>query len=152
MRVLVINVLGVVFLEPLDCPFRTVDGILEAYRGAYDLAVLDIHAEATSEKLALGRYFDGRIGIIFGTHTHVQTADARILPGGTGYLTDLGMCGPADSILGVETERVIARLKDHLPVRFANPVGETELNGAVFTYDRQAHRCLSVEPVRRTIL
>ena len=93
----------------------------------------------------------GRIGIIFGTHTHVQTADARILPGGTGYLTDLGMCGPADSILGVETERVIARLKDHLPVRFANPAGETELNGAVFTYDRQAHRCLSVEPVRRSI-
>ena len=149
MRVLVTNVLGRVFSEPVDCPFGAIERVLAAYSGAYDLAVLDVHAEATSEKLALARYFDGRVGIVFGTHTHVQTADERILPGGTGYLTDLGMCGPVDSILGVQADCVIARMKSHLPTRFVTASGPTEITGAVFTWDKAARRCSEVSRVRR---
>ena len=151
MRILVMNVLGTVYLEPLSCPFATVEALLEAYCGEYDLSILDIHAEATSEKLALANYFDGKIDIVFGTHTHVLTADTRIFPKGTGYLTDIGMCGAVDSILGVSVDRVISRLRTHMPVRFENPSGMTELNGAVFTYDKTKKCVLDVELLRRYI-
>lgn len=135
-RVLVINVLGVVTLEPLDCPFNTVDRILKDMEGEYDVSVLDVHAEATSEKAAIARYFDGRINAVFGTHTHVQTADARILPKGTGFITDLGMCGPTNSILGVKSEIIIDKLRSHMPKRFEYAVGEIEATGAIFTVEK----------------
>ncbi len=152
MRILVMNVLGTVYLEPLDCPFRAVETMLAAYEGQYDLAILDVQAGATSEKLALANWFDGRIPIIFGTHTHVLTADTRILPRGTGYLTDIGMCGAVDSILGVSVDKVITKLRTHMPVRFDNPVDAvTELNGAVFSYDRATRRVVEVELLRRTL-
>ena len=150
-RVLVMNVLGTVYLDPLDCPFRTVEAMLKEHEGQYDLALLDVHAEATSEKLALANYFDGKIGIVFGTHTHVPTADTRIFPQGTGYLTDLGMCGPVDSILGVSVPKVIEKFRTRLPVRFETPSGDCELNGAVFTYDRQKKRVTGIELLRRPI-
>lgn len=151
LRILVMNVLGTVYLDPLCCPFDAVEKLLSENEGRYDISVLDIHAEATSEKLALANYFDGRIDIIFGTHTHVQTSDCRVFPKGTGYITDLGMCGPIDSILGVKSEKVIEKLRTHMPVRFETPEGECMLNGAVFTYDRSTKRCVDVSIIRRNI-
>ena len=146
-RVLVINVMGTVYMESLESPFTAVDRILERERGRYDLAVLDIHAEATSEKIALGHYFDGRIPIIFGTHTHVPTADLRILPGGSGYITDLGMVGPEESVLGVKTDIIIEKMMTKMPVRFEIADGPLILSGACFTYDTEKKRVTEVQQV-----
>ena len=134
-RVLCINVLGVAFMEPLACPFETVDRILGDERGNYDLAILDIHAEATSEKIALGRYFDGKINIIFGTHTHVATADEQILPHGTGYISDVGMCGESGGILGMDAETVVLRMRSNLPYSFKAASGKCRADGVIFTLD-----------------
>ena len=150
-RVLVMNVLGTTYLDSYSCPFDAVENLLNENKGYYDLSILDVHAEATSEKLAVANYFDGRIDIIYGTHTHVQTADTRILPKGTGYLTDLGMCGPIDSILGVSCDKVINKFRTKMPVRFETPSGPCELNGAIFTYDKQIKKIISVELIRREI-
>ncbi len=147
-RVLCLNVLGEVYMEALASPFDTLDRILESRRGQYDLSVLDIHAEATSEKLALARYFDGRINVIFGTHTHVPTADACVLPGGTGYITDLGMSGPTGGIIGTDAECVIARFRTKLPQRFKMAGGDIVVMGALFELDPRTRRTLSVTPVR----
>ena len=145
LRILVMNVLGVVFLEPLACPFRTVEKMLRAAEGKYDISILDIHAEATSEKIAMSHYFDGKIDIIFGTHTHVQTADERIMPHGTGYITDLGMCGPDDSVLGMKKENIIEKLMMHLPVKFDFSDNPVTLHGAIFDYDTEKKRCVDVK-------
>lgn len=147
-RLLCMNVMGVVYLESLTSPFETVDKILERERGKYDLSLLDIHAEATSEKLALARYFDGRINIIFGTHTHVPTADAQILPAGTGYITDLGMSGPIDGILGTATEPVIKKFLTKMPQRFTVAEGAIAVNGALFTIDTDSRKVVKVERVK----
>ena len=146
-RVLVINVMGTIYMEALESPFTAVERILERERGRYDLAVLDIHAEATSEKIALGHYFDGRIPIIFGTHTHVPTADLRILPHGSGYITDLGMVGPEESVLGVKTEIIIEKLTTKMPVRFEIADGPLLLCGACFTYDTEKKCVTEVQQI-----
>ena len=146
-RVLVINVLGVIFMEPLACPFATVDRILEREQGRYDFSILDIHAEATSEKIALARYFDGRIDCVFGTHTHVPTADNQVLPGGSGYVTDLGMTGPTDSVLGIRSDIIIDKLRTKLPVKFEIAGGNIEAQGVIFELD-MAGKCRSVERVK----
>lgn len=145
-RMLAINVMGNVFMDSLADPFETVEKILNRAAGSYDFAMLDIHAEATAEKLALARVFDGRISVIFGTHTHVQTADEMILPHGSGYLTDLGMCGPVDGILGTEADAVIARFLTHMPHRFLPAQGRIRLCGALFTLDN-AFRVTAVERI-----
>lgn len=132
-RILVMNVMGCVFMDALASPFETVEKILKENEGRFDLSVLDVHAEATSEKAAIARYFDGRIDAVFGTHTHVQTSDARVLPKGTGFITDLGMCGPTESILGVECESVIERFITKMPVYFKHAEGPCALEGAMFT-------------------
>ena len=106
-RVLVMNLLGVVYMDPMTPPAECAERILRSEKGKYDFAVCDLHAEATSEKLFFARYFDGKIAVVFGTHTHVATADAQVLPGGTGYVTDLGMCGSHAGILGVKTESIV---------------------------------------------
>lgn len=147
-RVLVINALGTVFMDPFDSPFDAVDRLLEREAGRYDYSVLDIHAEATSEKLAIANYFDGRINVIFGTHTHVQTADERILPGGSGYITDLGMTGPIDSVLGVRTDVIIEKFRTHMPVRFDIADGPLELQGALFTLGANTGRTVEVKRVK----
>ena len=131
-KVLCINVCGRAFMDAYASPFETVEGVLKREEGKYDLAVMDVHAEATSEKLALGRWFDGRIGIIFGTHTHVTTADEQILPRGTGYQTDLGMSGPVGGILGTDAEAVIEKFRSLMPVRFTVAGGEIEIHGTIF--------------------
>ncbi|MEW6335280.1 MAG: TIGR00282 family metallophosphoesterase, partial [Thermodesulfobacteriota bacterium] len=104
LRVGVINLAGRVFMHPLDCPFRTADREIGTLKSRADVIIVDMHAEATSEKIAMGWYLDGRVGAVVGTHTHVQTADERILPGGTGYITDAGMTGPFDSVIGIRRE------------------------------------------------
>ncbi len=144
-RILIMNVSGVAFMEPLDNPFDAVERALTSYEGKYDISVLDVHAEATSEKLAIANYFDGRINMIVGTHTHVQTADERILPKGTAYITDLGMCGPLNSIIGVKTENVILKQRNHTPARFEVADGPIELRGAIFDVDEFGGRVRSVK-------
>ena len=146
-QVLVLNVSGCAFMDALANPIASVERALDSYRGKYDVAVLDIHAEATSEKLAIARYFDGRIAVMFGTHTHVQTADEQVLPGGSGYITDLGMTGPTDGILGVVSDAVIARNRTRLPQRFTVAGGEIRASGAFFDVDPSTGRVKAVSRV-----
>ena len=134
--------------DPLACPFSTIDRILEREAGRYDFAVLDIHAEATSEKIAMGRYFDGRIAVIFGTHTHVPTADHMILPHGTGYVTDLGMSGPPDGVLGVRADIIIEKMRTKLPVKFELAEGAPEVNGVIFTMEKGNFKVFKTERVK----
>jgi metallophosphoesterase (TIGR00282 family) len=143
----VLNVVGRVFMEPLDCPFRAADRELEGLHGKTHLIVVDIHAEASSEKVALGWYLDGRVGAAIGTHTHVQTADERVLPGGTAYITDVGMTGPRDSVIGIRPEPVIERFLTGIPTRFEVAGGPVVLNGAVIGIDPETGRAHSIERV-----
>lgn len=129
-RIAVINLCGRVYMDCIECPFKTVDAILEEINSKADIIIIDFHAEATSEKLALGWYLDGRVHAVLGTHTHVQTSDERVLPGGTAYITDTGMTGPRDSILGVDKEIVINKFITSMPARFEVAIGEAIL-GAV---------------------
>ncbi len=147
-RILGINVMGTALMEALGCPFSTVDRILEREAGNYDFALLDIHAEATSEKIALGRWFDGRISVIFGTHTHVPTADEQILPKGSGYVTDLGMTGPVDGIIGADAEAVIEKFRTKMPVRFRVAEGRIEAQAVLFDVDTDTKRVRSVQRIR----
>jgi metallophosphoesterase (TIGR00282 family) len=145
-RILVINALGQINTATVNSPFDTIDDILEKEKGNYHIAVLDLHAESTSEKAAIARYFDGRIQVIFGTHTHVQTNDARILPQGSGFITDLGMCGPVESILGVESSIIIERLRRHASARFEFAEGDITASGAIFTLEND--KVTSVMPIQ----
>lgn len=117
-RIGVLNMMGRVFMNTFACPFRTVDRILESVNPAPAFWIVDFHAEATSEKIAMGWYLDGRVAAVVGTHTHVQTADERVLPAGTAYITDIGMTGPYDSVIGVEKELALRRFLTYSPVRF----------------------------------
>ncbi len=146
-RILVMNAQGTVYMESLDCPFAAVDKILTREAGRYDLAVLDFHAEATSEKLAMGYDLDGRVSVVVGTHTHVPTADLRILPGGTGYITDLGMTGPENSVLGVKKEIIIEKMKTKLPARFEIAETPITLMGALFSVDTDTQKTVSAEQI-----
>lgn len=148
LRILCMNISGTAFMDPLDDPFATADRILDREKGDYDIALLDFHAEATSEKLAMGYHLDGRAHIIFGTHTHVPTADTRILPKGTGYVTDLGMTGPTNGILGTDAAAVLTKMRTHMPARFSVADGAIEAQGVVFTLeDKKPYRCVRVERV-----
>ena len=142
-RMLCINVCGRVNMDAYGDPFDAVEKILIRENGKYDYAILDIHAEATSEKLALARVFDGKIHIIFGTHTHVPTADEQILPNGSGYQTDLGMCGPHSGVIGTKTECVLERMRNLMPARFAVAEGDIQAHGTVFELDGQRVKSVS---------
>ena len=145
----VVNMLGTVFMESLRCPFETIDSILEQIKDC-KIKIVDFHAEATSEKRSLGFYLDGRVSAIFGTHTHVQTSDEEILPKGTGYISDIGMTGVINSVLGVKTEQVVKKLKEKLPVRFENATGSCKMECAVFDIDENTGKTKSVERFRIT--
>lgn len=147
-RVLVVNLLGQTFMDPVGDPFGVLQRILEREKGRYDVSVVDIHAEATSEKMCLARYFDGRVSVVFGTHTHVQTSDASVLPAGTGYITDLGMTGSMNGILGVKTENIIHKFTVKTPVFFEAAEGSPEAHGALFTVDTSTGKCISAEAVK----
>ena len=146
----IINLQGIVYLDPIASPFDKADELIEKAKeeGAKTI-IIDFHAEASSEKRALGFYLDGRVSAIFGTHTHVQTSDNQILPNGTGYITDLGMTGPLQSVLGVAPECAIKKLRTSLPVRFINEDGECTLEGCFFETDDKSGKTISTEIFRR---
>lgn len=144
-RVLTVSIRGNGDMSPtLDCPFVTLVRILERERGNYDISVVDMHAQYTSEKLAMLFNFDGRVNVIFGTHTHIPTADGRITENGTGYITDIGMCGVKNSILGVEPSAILRNLKDKLPAKFNTASGKITAMGAVFDVDDVSGKCQKV--------
>ncbi|ADQ46544.1 metallophosphoesterase [Caldicellulosiruptor kronotskyensis 2002] len=145
----VINLCGRVFMENLDCPFRKIDEILKKIE--CPIIIVDFHAEATSEKIALGFYVDGRVSCVYGTHTHVQTADEKILPNGTAYITDIGMTGPYDSVLGVDKDIVIQKFTTLLPVRFEVAKGKAQFNGIVFEVDNNNGKAVSIERINFTL-
>ena len=148
-RVLVINAMGNVHIDPvLDSPYGYIDRVLAREEGRYDFAVLDIHAEATGEKLAIGYCYDGKINVIFGTHTHVPTADYLILPNGTGYVSDVGMCGESEGVLGMSPESVISRMRSHIGFRFEEASGAPFATGAIFDLDPSSGRVRSVKRVK----
>ena len=147
-RLLIINAMGNVMIDPiLDSPFPYIDRLLEREAGRYDLAILDLHAEATGEKLAVAHAYDGKINIIFGTHTHVPTADEQVLPLGTGYISDIGMCGESGGILGMNRELIIARMRSHIPHKYEPATGEPVANGAIFELNPSTGRVSSVRRI-----
>jgi 2',3'-cyclic-nucleotide 2'-phosphodiesterase len=133
--VAVVNLLGSLFLSPAVGPFEVVDDLVEEARRRARVVFVDFHAEATSEKVALARWLDGRVTAVVGTHTHVQTSDARVLPGGTAAITDAGMTGPHDSVIGVKADLAIHRMRTGLFVRFEPAVGDVRIEGAVIDCD-----------------
>ncbi len=147
MSVLVINVMGRTFLSQLDCPFRTVDKILEAHPEIRHV-VVDVHAETTSEKIAMGWYLDGRVSAVIGTHTHVQTADERVLPAGTGFITDVGMVGPNDGILGIDRKLVLQKMLTHMPVRFQVADGPRQFCAVLLELSDETGRATSIRRIR----
>ena len=144
-KVAVLNVMGRVFMNPIDCPFRKSDEEVARLRQETALIVVDAHCEATSESQALGWYLDGRVSAVVGTHRHVQTADERVLPKGTAYITDLGLTGPVNSVIGVDPEIAIGRFLTQMPNRFEPAKGPAALSGAVIRIDAETGRALSIE-------
>ena len=143
--VAVINVQGRIFMPPTDCPFRTADRLVAEIGNRASVIIVDHHAEATSEKQAMGRYLDGRVSVVVGTHTHVQTADEQVLPRGTAYITDLGMTGPYDSIIGVESQLVITRFLRGMPTRFETATGDARLCGVVVEIEEREGKAISIQ-------
>jgi metallophosphoesterase (TIGR00282 family) len=140
----VINAMGRVFMTPIDDPFQVVLREIEAMRARTKVIVVDFHAEATSEKVAMGWHLDGKVSLVVGTHTHVQTADERVLPKGTAFITDAGMTGPHDSIIGMETDPSLARFLTAMPARFEPATGNPRLNGVVVEVDDKTGRALAI--------
>jgi hypothetical protein len=141
----VINLQGRTYMYPIDCPFRTADAILRHLHRKTNIILVDFHAEATAEKMALAWYLDGRVSAVIGTHTHVQTADERILPGGTAYITDVGMTGPFDSIIGMKKEVAIKRFMRQIPIRFEPAEKDVHLSGLVIKIDGLSGKALTIE-------
>lgn len=146
-RVGVINVMGRVFMQALDDPFAVASALVDRLADEAAILFVDMHAEATSEKVALGWHLDGRVAAVVGTHTHVPTADARVLPGGTAYVTDVGMTGPHDSVIGVERRPVIQRFLSGLPQRFETATENARLNAVIVTADEQTGHATHIERV-----
>jgi len=146
-RVAVLNLEGRVFMNNLDCPFRTADREIGRLRSETPIILVDFHAEATSEKTSLGWYLDGRVSALIGTHTHIQTADERILPGGTAYLTDAGMTGSIDSVIGVRKEEAITKFLSQLPKKFEVAKNNLRLNAVVISVDEGSGKAVSVERI-----
>jgi len=146
-KVAVLNLEGRVFMNNLECPFRTADREISQLYTETPIIFVDFHAEATSEKASLGWYLDGRVSALIGTHTHIQTADERILPGGTAYLTDAGMTGGFDSVIGVKKEEAITKFLSQLPVKFDVAKNNLRLNGVVVVVDEQTGKALSIERI-----
>ena len=147
-KIAVISLLGRVFMENMDCPFRTADKIIDVIKDKSDIIIVDIHAEATSEKLAMGYYLDGKVSVVFGTHTHVQTADEKILENGTAYITDVGMTGCHDGVLGVKKEIIIKKFLTSLPQRHETVNDNPVLNGLIVDVDESTGKATNVERIQ----
>jgi len=150
-KVAVINLLGRVFMKPADCPFVAAEREIEKINRATKIILVDMHAEATSEKIAMGRFLDSRVSVVFGTHTHVQTADEKIFPGGTGYITDLGMTGPQDSVIGRRVDAIVEHFLTSMPKKFEVADKDVELQGAIVNIDDESGKALSIERVKEKI-
>ena len=150
-KVMVVNLLGRTFIGNYDCPFRTMDQLLAEINPKPPIIIIDFHAEATSEKMALGRYLDGRVSAVLGTHTHVGTIDAQLLPKGTAYVTDIGMTGPIDSVIGDDSEAVIDRFLSMLPHRLSVGKGTTVLNAIMVNIDKDSGKATSIERIYREV-
>jgi hypothetical protein len=147
-RVAVLNLMGRVFMSPIDCPFQKADELVPELRRETPIILVDMHAEATSESVAMGWYLDGRVSAVVGTHRHVQTADERILPGGTAYITDIGMTGPVDGVIGVDRDLILQRFLTHMPIRFEPARGPAALSGVVVTVDPETGRAADIRRLR----
>ena len=147
-RLAVVNVLGSLFLHPATVMFEVIDDLVGTATRETPLVLVDVHAEATSEKIALARWLDGRVTAVVGTHTHVQTSDAYVLPQGTAFITDAGMTGPHDSVIGVESELAIRRMRTGLPVRFTTAQGGVRIEGAVIDCDAATGRASAIAALR----
>ena len=143
----VMNLSGRAFMPPMDCPFQKVEDILNELKKECDIILLDFHAETTSEKMAMGWYLDGRVNAVVGTHTHIQTADERILPNGTAYITDLGMVGPWDSVLGVKTDIIIQKFTTGMPVRFDLAAGPNVYSAVILDIDETSNKTVGIERI-----
>jgi len=148
---LVVNLIGRTFMAPYDCPFRAMDALLADPPADVKAILVDFHAEATSEKVALGRYLDGSVAAVFGTHTHVGTIDSRILPGGTAYVTDIGMAGPIDSIIGDDPAMVLARFLTMIPGRLSVGKGPVEFNAMLVTIDEETGLATDLVRLQETV-
>ena len=151
LSIAVINLQGRIFMWNIDCPFKTADKIIPEVASQADIIFVDFHAEATSEKQALGRYLDGRVSAVVGTHTHVQTADERILPGGTAYITDAGMTGSYDSVIGVEVEDALYRVINSVPNRFTIAKGDVRLSAIEIEIDNNSGKALSINRIFQSV-
>jgi hypothetical protein len=136
-------------MSPIDCPFRTADEQLAKIPAEVKIRIVDMHAEATSEKVSMGWYLDGRVTAVVGTHTHIPTADETVLPRGAAYITDLGMTGPYDSVIGIEKQSVIQKFLSQLPVRFEVAKGDVRLNAVLIEADPLTGRAVSIQRIER---
>ncbi len=150
-NVLIINLLGRVFMGHVDCPFRAIDQLLTESEHKSIPIIVDFHAEATSEKVAMGRYLDGRVSAVLGTHTHVGTADARILPGGTAYVTDIGMVGPIDSVIGDDPDSVISRFLTQIPTRLSVGKGKVSFDAILVEVDKKTGKALDIKRIQKVV-
>ncbi len=144
-KIAVLNLSGRVFMKQLDCPFRIADRVLPALKEQTKLIIVDFHAEATSEKSAFGYFLDGKVSAVIGTHTHVQTADEKILPNGTAYITDVGMTGPSNSVIGIETDLIIQRFLTCMPSRFETARGEGVLSSVVIEINSDTGKATGIQ-------
>jgi metallophosphoesterase (TIGR00282 family) len=147
----VLNLLGRVYMDSVDCPFRTADRELAYLKNLAKVIIVDMHAEATSEKCALAWYLDGKVSCVLGTHTHVQTADERILPFGTAYITDVGMTGPYEGIIGVDRKIIIDKFITHMPARFEVAKGATQFNAVSVEIDENTGKALKIDRISRIV-
>jgi metallophosphoesterase (TIGR00282 family) len=148
-KVLIVNLMGRVFMNNLDCPFRAMDNLLETLDKKPKVIIVDFHAEATSEKVALGRYLDGRVSAVLGTHTHVGTIDTQILKGGTAYVTDIGMTGPTDSIIGDDADAIIQRFLTQMPHHLSVGKGKPQLNAVLVEVDENSGKAKSIKRIQQ---
>ena len=146
-QAMVVNLIGRTFMGDVDCPFRAIDQLLTELEDKPPVIIVDFHAEATSEKVAMGRYLDGRVSAVLGTHTHVATTDTQLLPQGTAYVTDIGMTGPIDSVIGMETEVVIQRFLTGIPHRMSVAKGKTMFNAVLVRVDKKSGRAISIDRI-----
>jgi len=144
----VVSLIGRIFMKPADCPYNAIDRILPQLEQKAEIIVVDVHAEATSEKVAMGYYLDGRVSVCFGTHTHVTTADERILPGGTAYITDVGMTGAHDSVLGRKVENVLKSFRTQMPFPFEIATGDVKISAILVTVDSHTRRAEHIERIK----
>jgi metallophosphoesterase (TIGR00282 family) len=150
-KVAVVNLLGRVFLQSVDCPFQTIEAALKSIKSQTKVILIDFHAEATSEKVAMGWFLDGQVSAVYGTHTHIQTADETILPKGTAYMTELGMTGPYKSVLGRDIEQVLHRFKTQMPGPMEVASEDVRLSGAIIEVDVNTGKALSIQRVHEKL-